>query len=218
MHGNIATMNNQNMAKRTKNILTILLIAILFLFVSYFANQYNFAIREAVEKSGIFGILMYLVISIIAIVFAPISMIPLIPLASGIWGWFWAGVLSIIGWAIGSQIAFWLARRFGHPFVEKYIGSEKLKKIEKWIPSKNMFFSVIFLRMAIPVDILSYALGLFTEMSYLSYFIATVIGIAPFAFVYAYAGTFPINYQLLGIFGFLIIFIFGSIVVHLRKK
>jgi len=45
--------------------------------------------------------------------------------------------------------------------------------------------------MGIPVDILSYAVGLFTDIHAITYFWATLVGIVPFAFIFSYAGMFP---------------------------
>ena len=50
------------------------------------------------------------------------------------------------------------------------------------------FMSVVLLRMVLPVDVLSYALGFFSDISLWRYTTATIIGIAPFAFIFAYAG------------------------------
>jgi uncharacterized membrane protein YdjX (TVP38/TMEM64 family) len=43
--------------------------------------------------------------------------------------------------------------------------------------------------MAIPADVLSYALGLLVMMPYTHYFLATLIGVTPFALIFAYATT-----------------------------
>ena len=51
------------------------------------------------------------------------------------------------------------------------------------------------MRMVIPVDVLSYAIGLFSTMSLKSYTLATVIGITPFAFIFAYTAKLPLWLQ-----------------------
>ena len=72
--------------------------------------------------------------------------------------------------------------------------------------------------MIVPVDILSYALGLFTDMKTRDFTIATIIGITPFSFVFAYLGSVPFQYQLIaaGVFG--IVFLVGYIVYDIIKK
>lgn len=173
-------------------------VVLVFLFVlaSVFADKYQTEMQALVSDDSALGMVAYVALTAVAVVVAPVSTLPLLPLASGMWGWALAGVLSIIGWTIGGQIAFLLARRFGKPFLRKIISMEKLEKYEKRIPEENMFWTVLFLRMAVPVDVLSYALGLFSRMKSVPYFFATLIGVAPFAFVFAYAGTLPFLYQM----------------------
>ena len=178
---------------------SVAIIALLFVFVSLIASKYENEISAFAQSGGMSGMVAYVFITMLAIVVAPISTIPLIPVASGLWGWFMAAVLSIIGWTIGAQAAFYLARHFGRPLVEKIVSIDKLNKLEKRFPKRNLFWTVIFFRMAVPVDVLSYALGLFSNMNSRSYFFATVIGITPFAFVFAYAGTLDVRFQLLAL-------------------
>ena len=110
-------------------------------------------------------------------------------------GWMLTGILNIVGWMIGSWIAFIIARKYGVKLVKKFISIEKTHEIENKIPKEHLFWSVVLLRVIIPIDILSYALGLFTKMSTRSYLLATLIGITPFAFIWAYLGGFPFKYQ-----------------------
>jgi len=179
------------------SILGIATILILFILASFIVHTYESEINILTERGGAFGMIAYIFIVVLAIVIAPISTVPLIPIASGLWGWFMAGVLSITGWAIGAQIAFHLARRFGKPLVEKLISIEKLTKFEERFSKEHIFWTIVFLRIVIPVDILSYAIGLFSNIKSSMYFFATVIGILPFAFVLAYAGTLTVWLQLI---------------------
>ena len=67
--------------------------------------------------------------------------------------------------------------------------------ISEILPKKRLFFAVVFLRIAVPVDLLSYMLGLFAVMRFWPYMAATIIGITPFAFVFSYLADFNIWYQ-----------------------
>ncbi len=104
---------------------------------------------------------LYVFIVIIAVVIAPVSAMPLLPIASNMWGGFIAATLNIIGWTIGALIAFAIARKYGILLVKKLISIGKIEHVQALVPEQNIFWSIVFLRMAIPVDILSYALGLF---------------------------------------------------------
>jgi len=192
-----------------KNIVAIIIIIALFIVVSYFTKSYSSVIKEIVILDGILGMLLYVFITVIAVVFAPVSTLPFLALASTLWGGFVSAVLSIIGWSIGSAIAFKLARRYGRPLISKLINIKKIEHFENIAPPKNMFWSIVFLRLAFPVDILSYALGLFTKIPFGVFMYATVLGLAPFAFIFAYAVNFPISYQAIAGILALIMFLIG---------
>jgi len=162
--------------------------------MSYFV-QTNLEQIESMIGPGSYGMIIYVFITIIDIVIAPISTFPLISLASNLWGVFPAALLSIIGWSVGAYIAFFLARRYGVRIVRKFISIEKVHEIEKKIPDENIFWSIVFLRVVLPVDILSYALGLFSKIKTRDYVLATFIGTIPFAFIFAYLGVLPFILQ-----------------------
>jgi len=125
---------------------------------------------------------------IVATVCAPISALPVVPLASGILGPFLTGVLSSLGWTIGSVIAFLLARYAGRPFLASLLSSETLAWYEALIPKERTFITILLLRMLVPVDMLSYALGLMGSVSLFKYTVATAIGVSWFSFIFAYLG------------------------------
>ncbi|MAH31560.1 MAG: hypothetical protein CMG78_05815 [Marinobacter sp.] len=195
----------------------IVLIILLFVASSYFAQWYVDELGFGFRGDFI-GMLIYVLVSVASIVVAPVSVMPLMPLASTLWGWQVAGVLSIIGWVIGAVIAFVLARRYGVPLVSKLLPMKAIYKFEKKIPDENLFWTVVFFRMVIPVDGLSYFLGLFSKMTLRSYTLATLIGITPFAFVFAYVGTIDFYFQMLFMSLALIVFLVGLLVAWKRGK
>lgn len=181
-----------------KIIIPLLPVFALFVIAAYFAQKYNDALVSlAVSGGNGLGIIIYIAITIASVIVPPFSSAPLIPLAANTWGFFWAGVFSIAGWVLGSMAAFLIARIYGVLFVSKIISLEKIHGIQKLISSKHLFWSVVLLRMVLPVDILSYALGLFSVIGWKKYALATTLGVTPFAFVFAYAGTLPLRYQLI---------------------
>lgn len=204
------------MNDRLKSFIELLIIIILFVFFSYLVQKNLDSIKNIIGNQ--FGMLFYILITIIAIVIAPISTMPLLPIASNLWGVFSAAILSIIGWTVGAYIAFIIARTYGIPIVKQFIPIEKINKLEKMVPRENIFWSVVFLRMVIPVDILSYALGLFSKMKTKNYVLATLIGVSPFAFIFAYLGKLPFYYQILAILIAIIILIIGFTVKKRRRN
>ena len=114
-------------------------------------------------------------------------------------------------------IAFCLARKYGIPLIEKFVSMEKITQIENKVPEKNVFWSIVFLRMVLPVDVLSYALGLFSKISKKKYVLATLIGISPFAFAFAYLGRLPIYYQIAAFSTGILIFLSGWLIANKRS-
>ena len=196
----------------------LLLVVLFFIAVSYFVQANNDVIRNYIEKRSLVGMLVYLGANLTAVVVAPVSALPLIPVAANVWGWFVTGILNIIGWTAGAVIAFVLAQKYGKPIIKRLVSIEKLEKIEKILPEQSVFWGVVFLRMVTPVDGLSYALGLFSKMSLWQFFLATLIGITPFSFVFAYAGTLPVVYQILALGAAIVIFISGWMFMKKRKE
>lgn len=186
-------MNNK---KIIKSLCAIIAIAALFLIASYFVQK-NIDSFENLLQNSLAGIFVYIFVMILETVLAPLTVLPLISIASNIWGPILAVLLTLFGWASGSLIAFAIGRKYGYPLVKEIISLEKLAKIEKLIPEKNILLGIIILRIMIPVDILSYVLGIFTRINWKTYTLGTLIGIIPGAFLLAYFGNIPFIYQLI---------------------
>jgi len=198
------------LSEKTKSFLGILFILILFILSSYIVRT-NIEFFNSLIGNNIYGIFVYILITIVAVVVAPISMTPLIPIVSNVFGWFPAGVFTFIGWTIGAFIVFFISRKYGVDLIKKFISLKHINKLESKIPKENLFIDIVLLRMIIPVDILSYALGLFSKIDFKTYALATMIGIIPFTFVLSYLGTVPIYYQFIGFF------VIGLIVVLIHE-
>ncbi len=193
----------------------LVILAGVFILISYLVNE-NISSIESVIKGYhyIFGFFLYIFFSVFMTVIAPLSSVPLVPVASSLWGWEVAGILNIISWTIGAYIAFMIASKYGKPIVKKFVKLDKIEKIEKKIPKKHIFWTIVFLRVIIPVDILSYALGLFSNINVGKYLLATVIGVLPFAFLFAYMGEAELKDQVFSVIGF---FVLIFLAIFLKK-
>jgi uncharacterized membrane protein YdjX (TVP38/TMEM64 family) len=141
--------------------------------------------------TGPWGMVLYVSIAFIATVAAPFSAMPLLPLASSLWGPLVTALLSIAGWTAGSVVAFLLAKWFGKSLVGHMISLEKAERFTHKLTGTDPFWQLVLLRMLVPVDVLSYVVGLFVHISLLRYTIATILGITPFAFIFAYTSFLP---------------------------
>lgn len=177
-------------------------IAGIIIAVGLFVIAQRYALAHAAEMQAMIGaeerlvgMVIYGLIAIGAIVVAPISSLPLVPIAAAAWGSFATLVVTVITWTIGSIAAFLLARRYGKKILGRVVDLESMQRLESMMDERDVFVSALLLRMIIPVDILSYALGLFSTIRLVPYIVATLIGIIPFTIFFSYAIIIPMRYQ-----------------------
>lgn len=179
----------------------------------------NSGITSLKDQGVIAGLSIVGLILFATTVVAPLNSLALIPIASGLYGWLLTAFVATFSWFVAAIVAFVIARYLGRPALRALGFKASLDKIEKKIPEHVSFWSIVFLRIMFPVDVLSYALGLFSNVSLPVYASATLIGITPFAFIFSIMGDafFTKNYELL--FG---VFALGSLVLlfgwHFYKK
>ena len=144
---------------------------------------------------------------ILAIVIAPVTSLPLIPIASNTYGVFITTVFFSIGGIIGSLIAFWIGRTYGKRIVKNIISIEEAEEVSEAINKKNLFLSLIIMRIVVPADVLSYTLGIFTRVRYRIYIPTMILGTIPGAFYFSYLGSLPLFYQFIGWIGGIIMLV-----------
>ena len=201
----------KNKKEIIKSLVILFLVVAIFLVVSFYAGVYIEEIENLIGNS-FGGMLLYAVINILDVILAPVSLIAVIGIGSSIWGWFITALLTIVGWTLGGYIAFVISRRFGIILLVKFIKIEKLQKIERKIDPAHLFWSIVLLRIVIPADLLSYALGLFSNINIKKYLIATVLGVTPLAFGLAYLGSLPIESQIISLMAVGVLFVTGLVV------
>lgn len=140
-----------------------------------------------IEVHRMAGMAVYLLFLIASVVLLPFSSLPLLPVAARVFGVWTTGILNTVGWWIGCLIAFQIAR-MGRRVLERFTSLEAVDRLERKIPPDLSFAGIVLLRMTLPVDGVSFALGLLKHLSFRTHAIASFIGIIPFAFVWSYAG------------------------------
>lgn len=211
------------MKEKLKKICTIAALTVFLVVSFYFSYDTHFltGFRSYIADNSIQSGFIFVTFLIISTVFGPVTILPLLPAFSALFGPFLTAIYSIIGWTIGAIIAFWIARYLGKPVLRHFISLEKLEHYERFIPQKTEFWFLVLVRAVLPVDMSSYAIGLLSAVSFRDYTLATLIGIAPFSFVFAYIGPAVINRDIthivLIVVASLIILGFGYIVIRRRK-
>lgn len=145
------------------------------------------ALEAWIEEYPRLGATLYVAVLAGSIVLLPLSSLPLLPFAARLYGVWTTALLSAAGWWLGALIAFQVAR-LGRRYLERVTSMEVIDRFERTIPRDLNFLGIVILRMIFPVDMVSFALGLLKQLSFMTYAAASLIGILPFAFVWSYAG------------------------------
>lgn len=140
------------------------------------------------SSMGFLSYVAFVLLVVLAVVFAPITVMPLIPMAAMILGPLATALLSIVGWTLGAVIAFLISRYLGRPVLLHFISLQKIDAFAETMQPRTRFFVIVLMRLTLPVDLASYALGLAKSVGIVEYTLATVIGVTWFSFVFAYLG------------------------------
>jgi uncharacterized membrane protein YdjX (TVP38/TMEM64 family) len=179
--------------KSLTEVFSITAIIVFFIVISYLSEK--FVQQVSMAKAPIFAF-FYFILVILEVILGFVSVIPLIPLAISLWGPIVTFILTWIGWITGSAIIFYISRKFGIKLVKRFISLKKVYKYEDMLPEKSSFFSIVIVRLLIPIDILSYAISIFTKVRFKTYIVATAIGFFPWVILLMYLGNMSFKIQL----------------------
>lgn len=141
------------------------------------------AIQTFLLQFGVWTPLAFFILQLLQIIIAPIPGGTVGLVGGALFGTFWGFVISIAGTLVGSAIVFLLAKRFGRPFVLKFVSSPLIAKYENIEESKlNVVLFAIFLFPLFPDDILCFIAGLST-MKFKTFMIIAIIGRSPSVFI-----------------------------------
>ena len=205
-----------------KFVLFLILIILLFFIGNYFdiLSHYNPSeIKNMVEMAGILGPLIFILLYIIAsMLFLPGA---IFSISSGaIFGSLLGTIYTVIGATIGATMAFLISRYFVRSFFEQAV-EKKYKKIKEYDNKlkDNGFITVLFLRLVpfFPFNGLNFALGV-TRVRLKEYVLATLIGIIPGTFLYAYLGDSIIEMNYISVVVSLILIILLALLLKYLRK
>jgi len=202
----------------TKTILYIVLFvaliiaSLVLLYFIYFVDNtilYRFVIEffvNPVYNLGILGIFLFVLIMALQGLLVPLPS-EIVLLATGmIWGWFYGGIMGIIGSMVAGLLCYYISKRGGRPLAEKFVGAKTIEIADKFI-KKHGTKAIIITRFipVIPFDVISYTAGI-VDIDVKKYSIGTLIGSIFRAFFYATLGSLlfmgynlelPLNFDLL---------------------
>lgn len=137
---------------------------------------------------GGYGVLGLFVAMILQAVIAPIPGEVIMMTGGAMFGVLIVGIIGEIAGCIGATLCFFISKTGGRALVIRFIGKSGLDFADKWFEKHGMW-AVLLARLIplLPVDTISYGAGL-TAMSFRSFIGATVVGMLPRVFFYAYLG------------------------------
>jgi uncharacterized membrane protein YdjX (TVP38/TMEM64 family) len=172
------------------------------------ARWYATPIEAALAAHGDAGVAIFVITSALAVLMPAMTNLPLVPLAVLAWGPWWTAALLLLGWTVGSALSFVLGRHARDLILRRFPSVQRHADIERLIHPRQRMASLVLLRMTFPVDVLSYALGLFSPRTTLAEStLATVIGAAPFALLFGLAPVLPPLAQLALFVGSALVFV-----------
>ncbi|MHB9285914.1 TVP38/TMEM64 family protein [Halobacteriales archaeon Cl-PHB] len=146
--------------------------------------------RAFVRGYGPLAPVALVALHVLQVVFAPIP-----GQAVGVVGGYlfgpWVGTaLTMVGVAVGSAIAFWLARRFGRPYVERMVHRKHVERFDGITDEQaTVALFVVFLLPGLPDDVICFCGGL-TTISMRRFVLLAVVGRTPSFFVANLFGDF----------------------------
>lgn len=152
------------------------------------------AMQAFFKSYGIFGYLIFVLIYIVCCIF----MIPgsMMTIVAGIaFGPIMGGLIALVGATFGATAAFLISKYVARSMIEDKIGNnEMFKKIDDGVERNGASFLILTRLVPIfPFSFQNYAYGL-TKIELKTFFIVSLICMAPGAFIYAYmAGEIVLN-------------------------
>ena len=135
--------------------------------------------RDWVEARGPFGVVVFILVMALSVLFAPIPNVPIFIAAGLAWGPILGTIYCMIGLTLGSGVAFFVARKFGRQHLPKLIGHHAAARLDSMVDS--MGGRVVFWSRLMPgvnFDWISYVAGM-TSVPFRVFIFYSFLGMIP---------------------------------------
>ncbi len=182
-------MFQTNLKKKLILLVLIVVGALIFWSSSMLQDEYwqlvSFFENNATARP-ILSIFIFLVLTIISIMFLFFSSVFLVPIAVSVWGSLATVLLLLVGWLVGAIFSYTLGRYAGFPVLKYFVPLRKLDYYRDLFSRNSSFLLLFLMRFTVPSEIPGYALGI-SRLHFLKYLLVTVLAEIPYAFVTVYA-------------------------------
>ncbi len=161
-------------------------VVVLFAMAIWLTRHFEAAITGALTDNAAAGFWLLLITSAVAVLLPMLSNLALVPAFVLVWGPWPTALVLLAGWVLGAAMSFSLGRHARPVILRTFPSVLRHADIDRLIHPQHRMGSLIMLRMTFPVDVLSYALGLFSARTTLAEnMISTTVGAAPFAVLFS---------------------------------
>lgn len=138
------------------------------------------AFQSQIRGYGLWGQLVFVLLMAAQVVLAPIPGHPFEVAGGYCFGILGGTLLTSLGAALGSLVAFFISRFFGAKVVKMFYSEEKLQKVFflKANKKQNILTLFVFLLPGVPKDMLAYFMGV-TEMRFGAFILISTVGRLP---------------------------------------
>jgi uncharacterized membrane protein YdjX (TVP38/TMEM64 family) len=183
-------------------------VVVLFALGMLAARHWGDAMAAVAPAHERLAMVLFVLTSVVAVLLPMLSNLPLVPFAALAWGPWWTAGLLLGGWIVGATLSFVLGRRIGDIILRRFPSVRRHADIDRLIHPRHRLLSLVMLRMTFPVDVLSYALGLFSRTTRAwDVALSTALGGAPFAVGFAFVPVMPPGTQAIVIIGSVLVFV-----------
>jgi uncharacterized membrane protein YdjX (TVP38/TMEM64 family) len=173
-------------------------VVVLFVIGMLLTRAYAVPLRTELAAHALAGAAIFALSAIVAVLLPMLTNLPLVPVAVLAYGAPAAAALLLAGWLVGAMLAFAIGRHARETILRRFPSVMRHAQIERLIDPRQRLLSLTLLRMTFPVDLLSYALGLFSpQTGWRDNLLSTALGAAPFALLFAWFPTLDVAQQAL---------------------
>ncbi len=145
------------------------------------------AIKGYVQDLGIGGHLLFFIVLLLTVPL-PIPSLPIIISGGYIYGLVTGTILTIIATIVGSAISFYLVRKLGKPFLERFVEKKQINHFTSIFQKRGtLAIAISYALPFFPADEISFILGL-TKIKFRTFMIFCIIGTFPRSLILNYFG------------------------------